>query len=70
MHKATMTDKEAAGSTEPSPTELCICLRLGENESNNSKQLRGQTTGGIDRSQHRHEVVDSGERDLGLAGPL
>lgn len=68
-YKTAKTEKAAAGSTEPQPG-FCICLRLRENKYNNSKQLRGQTTRGIDRSQPRREVVDGRERDLGLAGPL
>lgn len=48
------------------PTGLCICLRRRENNYNNSKQLRGQTTGGIDRSQPGHEVEDIREWDGGI----
>lgn len=47
-----------------------FALDLRENKYNNSKQLRGQTTRGIDRSQPKHEVEDIRERDVGLAGPL
>lgn len=70
MYRATKTDKVAPGTTDSEPTGLCISPRRRENNYNNSKQLRGQTTRGIDRSQPGHEVEDISERDVGLAGPL
>lgn len=65
--KATETGEAAAGSADPQPVSAWDYER---NKYNNSKQLRGQTTRGIDRSQPGQEVVDGREWDLGLAGPL